>query len=417
MMAAKQTSHGALTGALLCRLLGVSILLLMASAACKTEKNQYVPPPPPEVTVSHPNQQEVTDYVELTGNLQAYEAVDLVARVEGFLTSINFKDGDIVDKGQLLFVIEQQPYQAKLALQQATVEQQKASLLRAQQEYNRQLRLIKENATSQSEVEKWRAERDAAKASLDEALADAELAKINLGYTEVTAPFNGRMERHLVDVGNLVGAGQSTNLATINRLNPIYAYFNLNERDVVRLMKKERKKNDPTYKEEPIPVFLAIAGEEDYPHRGELDYASATVNNTTGTLTLRAVFDNPVVGKAPELLPGMFARIRIPVGSNQHALLVPEPAIGINQGRHYLLLVNNQNVVEQRTVKIGTLVNNELRVIKEGLKADDWVVVDGLQRARPDTKVKPIRKENSDQGRSKPATAAPSSQTKPSVKP
>jgi RND family efflux transporter MFP subunit len=415
-MAVKQTLHRAPKGAMLLRLLVLSILLLLAVAACKSDKNEYVAPPPPQVTVSKPLQKPVTEYVELTGNLQAYESVDLVARVEGFLTSINFKDGDFVKKDKLLFVIEPQPYEAKLALQEATVEQQKATLQRAEQEYARQLRLIKDNATSQSEVEKWRAERDAAKAALDEALANTELAQINLGYTKVAAPFHGRMDRHLVDIGNLVGAGQATTLATILRQDPIYAYFNLSEHDLIRLMKKGREEHDSTYKQETVPVYLEIAGEENYPHKGQLDFASSAVNNTTGTLQLRAIFKNPVVGAYPILVPGMFARIRIPVGEDKNALLVPDSALGMNQGRHYLLVVNDRNVVEQRTVKIGTLID-DMRVIQEGLKNDEWVVVDGVQRARPDAQVTPVRKSSPTQEQSKPASAAPPAQTKPSVKP
>ena len=414
-MAVRQTLRKTPKEIMLIKLLVLLILMLLAVAACKSDKNEYVPPPPPQVTVSKPLQKPVTEYVELNGNLQAYDRVDLVARVEGFLTSINFQDGDIVKKDKLLFVIEPQPYEAKLSLQQATVEQQKATLLRAEQEYARQLRLIKDNATSQSEVEKWRAERDAAKAALDEALANTELAKISLGYTKVTAPFHGRMDRHLVDIGNLVGAGQATKLATIYRLDPIYAYFNLNELDLVRLMKKSRQEHDSTYKQETVPVYLEIAGEENYPHEGQLDFASAAVNNTTGTLQLRAIFKNPLIGSAPVLLPGMFAQIRIPVGEDKNALLVPDSALGMNQGRHYLLVVNDRNVVEQRTVKIGTLID-DLRVIKEGLKSDDWVVVEGVQRARPDAKVTPVRKDIPAQEQAKP-TLPPKGQVKPSVKP
>lgn len=367
------------------------ILALAAITACKDDKNEYIPPPPPHVTVSQPVQKPVTEYLELTGNLQAYDIVDLVARVEGFLTSINFQDGDMVKKGQLLFVIEPQPYQAKVQLQEATVEQQKALLLRAEQEYARQLRLIKDSATAQSEVEKWLAERDAAKAALDEAKAQLVLAKINLGYTQVTAPFLGRIERHLKDVGNLVGAAQPTSLATIVRLDPIYAYFNINERDLVRIMKEDREQQDRSAKELEHTVFLQIAGEKDYPHQGKLDYASAILNPTTGTLLLRATFTNPNIGSTPVLLPGMFAQIRIPINVRQDALLVPDSALRISQGMQYLLVVDGQNTVEERPVEIGTLVG-EMRVIQTGLKPDEWVIVDGVQFARPGAKVTPDRK-------------------------
>jgi len=417
-MAVKQFGHNARTKVSPFRLLLLqfSIFLLLSAVACNSDKNQYVPPPPPQVTVAQPLAQPVTDYVEMTGNLQSYEIVDLVARIEGFLTSIDFTDGDYVKKGKLLFVIEPQPYEAKLALQEANVEQQKALLLRAEQEYARQLRLIKDNATAQSEVEKWLAERDAAKAALDEAKANAELAKINLGYTRVTAPFQGRMERHLKDLGNLVGAGETTKLATIVRLDPIYAYFNLNERDLVRLMAQGRRDKSPTYQQQPVPVYLQIAGEKDYPHEGQLDFASATVNSTTGTLTLRAIFKNPVVGSTPVLLPGMFAQIRIPVDVDKNALLVPNSALGLNQGRHFLLIVNDKNVVEQRSVEIGTLVD-EMRVITSGLNSKDWVVIDGIQRARPDAKVTPVRTNTAAQQHPESVPAHPAAEARPSGKP
>jgi len=415
-MAVKQTLSTAPKGAMLLRLLALVILLPLITTACKSGDNEYVPPPAPQVTVSRPLQKPVTEYIELTGNLQAYESVNLVARVEGFLSSINYKDGDIVKKDKLLFVIEPQPYEAKLALQTATVEQQKATLLRAEQEYTRQLRLIKDNATSQSEVEKWRAERDAAEAALNEARANAELAKINLGYTKVAAPFNGRVDRHLVDIGNLVGSGQATTLATIYRVDPIYAYFNLSERDLVRVMKETRERQSPSSDQETIPVHLAIADEEGYPHEGELDYAATAVNNTTGTLQLRALIKNPFIGGVPALLPGMFAHIRIPVGEDKNALLVPESALGMTQGKHYLLVVNDKNVVEQRAVQTGTLVD-EMRVIKDGLKSDEWVVVEGLQRIRPDVQVAPVKKSGPTTEESKPPSAVPPAQAKPAVKP
>ncbi|MCK8601541.1 efflux RND transporter periplasmic adaptor subunit [Desulfoferrobacter suflitae] len=393
-MAKGQVGRDARAGFLLRGTVQMSLLAAAAwlgIVACNGDRNQYIPPPPPQVTVTRPVTQAITDYVELTGNLQAYATVDLVARIEGFLSSIEFQDGDFVDQGKLLFVIEPQPYEARLALALANVDQQKALLLRAEQEYARQLRLIKENATAQSEVEKWRAERDAAKAALNQALANADIAKINLGYTRVNAPFRGRMERHLVDLGNLVGAGQATKLATIVRLDPIYAYFNLSELELVRLLARDREDNSRRATDKTIPVYLQIAGEQDYSHQGRLDFASATVNATTGTLLLRAIFENPVVGNTPVLLPGMFAQIRIPVSVNENALLVPDSALGLNQGRHYLLIVNDKNVVEQRPVEIGSLMD-DMRVIRDGLQSDDWVVVEGIQRARPDATVTPVKK-------------------------
>jgi RND family efflux transporter MFP subunit len=387
------------------------IVLFALAGGCGQKENKFAPPPPPQVTVSRPLEKPVTDYLELTGNTQAVDQVELQARVEGFLSSIHFKDGDFVRKGDLLFTIEQQQYQAKVQEAEGRVAATEAALVRAQEEYDRQLYLFKENATSKSEVERWRAQRDAAKASVEEAKANLELAKINLGYTRVTAPFYGRMDRHLVDPGNLVGAGKPTPLAYITRMDPIYAYFSVNERDLIRIM-AQRRAQGKTAAQQTLSVYLGIAGEEGYPHEGLLDFASSSVDPNTGTLLLRGVFSNPTIGAvAPRLLAGMFARIRIPVDVRDRALLVSERALGADQGGRYLLVVNDQNVVEQRPVKVGALIEG-MRVIEEGLKGDEWVVVDGLQRARPGAKITPVQ-----QQATAPASAPPSGseQAKPAA--
>ncbi len=209
---------------------------LAAAAGCDRQENTFVAPPPPPVTVARPVEQPVTDYIYLTGNTQAVDQVQLEARVEGFLAGIHFKDGEIVKKGALLFTIEPDVYKAKVQQAEGQLAAAQAQLLRAGQEYDRQLALLKQNATAKSEVERWKAERDAAEASIVEARAGLELARINLGYTRVTAPFDGRMDRHLVTPGNLVGAGRPTALATITRIDPIYVYFSMNERDLLRLV-------------------------------------------------------------------------------------------------------------------------------------------------------------------------------------
>lgn len=373
----------------LANLAGV-LLLVAGLSGCKKEENKYVAPPPPKVTVSHPLVQPLTEYLELTGNTQSMNTVELKARVEGFLTQIGFKDGDVVKKDATLFVIEPPPYVSKVKLSEANVASAEARLLRATQEYKRQQQLIKQSATSQSEVEKWQAQRDAAQASLEEARANLEIAKINLGYTVIKAPFAGRVDRHLVDIGNLVGSGAATLLSTIYRLDPIYAYFNINEKDLVRVMNRdrERTKTDPS----PLPVYLAIEGEEGYPHNGKLDFASTALDSSTGTLVLRGIFDNPLHGDIPKMLPGMFVRVRIPVNTIPEALFVSERALGVDQGGTYILVVNDKNVVEQRAVRIGPRVKGMLAIL-EGLKKEDRVVVNGIQRARPGAEVTPVQQE------------------------
>jgi RND family efflux transporter MFP subunit len=367
-----------------------ALSILACLSGCKKEENKYVPPPPPKVTVSRPLIQPLTEYLDLTGNTQAIETVQLRARVEGFLTQIGFKDGDIVNKDVTLFLIEPQPYEAKVKLAEANMNSAKAKLLRATQEYKRQQQLIKQSATSQSEVEKWQAQQDAAQAYLEETRANLEIARINLSYTTMKAPFLGRVDRHLVDTGNLVGSGEATLLSTIYRLNPIYAYFNMNERDVVRLMRKAREmdaRNPSSF-----PVYLSIEGERDYPHKGRLDFEATTVDSSTGTLLLRGIFDNPIKGGVPQMLPGMFVRIRLPVDTVPEMLFVSDRALGVDQGGPYVLVVNDKEIVEQRTVRIGPLVEG-MRAIMEGLHKEDWVVVNGIQMARPGSQVNPVRQE------------------------
>lgn len=368
-----------------------SVLILTAlcsilSAAGCGEQKKAAPAAPPKVKAVHPQQKAVTEYIEVPANLQSYSEVELVARVEGYLQSVHFEDGAIVKKDQLLFVIEQEPYEAALQQEEANVAQKKSALTRAQEEYARQQKLIQRKATSESNVEQWRAAYESARAELKAARAKADLARINLSYTKVSAPFDGRMERHLVDSGNLVGSGGATKLAVIHALDPIYAYFNPNEQDVVRLLKLLQQKGDPALEKEKIPVFLGVGGEGAYPHQGVLDYASTILSQTTGTLQLRGVFPNPMQNNVPELLPGMYARVRIPVEKQPNALLVPDSALQITQGRHYLLLVNQKDVVEQRFVEIGRKIDT-LRVISNGLQSTDRVIVAGIQQARPGAQV------------------------------
>lgn len=364
-----------------------SCLALAALAAGCDQKNEYVPPPPPPVAVGQPVKQQVVDYLELTGTTQSSLSVTLTARVEGFLESVNFKDGSFVKQGDLLFVIEPAPYEAKVAQQQAAVEQQQALLDHASSEYDRQLRLVKQSATSESNVEKWKSDRDSYQAALDGAKANLDMARINLGYTRVVAPFDGRIGRHLVDPGNLVGAGTPTKLATIDKLDPMYAYFNVSERDVLRIRDSLRKRGlARPGAEQNVPVQVGLQTEQGYPHQGRLDFIDTGIDASTGTLALRALLPNA----DRTFLPGLFVRIRVPYERRDDALLVTERAVGVDQSGRYVLVVNKDNVVEQRPVQVGALIDG-MRVLEKGVAADDWIVVDGLQRAVPGAKVSPQR--------------------------
>jgi RND family efflux transporter MFP subunit len=356
----------------------------MAGAACG-EKAAFAPPPPPKVTVSQPVKQPVTDYLEFTGNTQAINTVQLKARVEGYLEKVFFKDGDRVKKGQLLFLIQQNTYEAKLQQAEADILSQKAKLFHAQTEYARFTKLVSQKAAAQTDVDKWLYERDAAQAALKSAEAQRDLARLNLSYTKVSSPFDGRIGRRLKDPGNLVGAGEATLLADVDQIDPLYVYFTINERDLLDVT-QDTKESVGVIIRKDIPLYLGLANEKDYPHKGYLDFASISLNATTGTLTLRGVFPNP----KGMMLPGLFAKLRVPLTTRKSALLVSTVAIGYDQLGSYLLAVDDKNVVQRRGVKLGAEVK-DLTVITEGLKEQEWVITNGLLMAIPGKQVTPVK--------------------------
>lgn len=357
--------------------------LLALTAGCK-EQPKPQPPPPPKVTVARPVQQMVTDYLDLTGNTQAIHTVQLVARVAGYLEKVLFQDGQRVKKGQPLFLIQQNTYEDNLRQAEATILQYRAQLQYAESQLTRYSHLIQHNAAAQADVDNWRFQRDNAAANLRAAEAQRDLAKLNLDYTLVTAPFDGRMDRRLVDPGNLVGSGGATVLAHINQIDPIYVYFNISDLDLARLLKTTRGMPGPTDTRK-WPVHAGLPSEEAYPHQGHLDFAAISLTTTTGTLLMRGVLPNPD-GK---MLPGLYARVRVPL-ERRASLLVPEVAIGHDQQGAYVLVVNEKNVVERRNVTTGPAVESR-RAIDGGLTGEDWVIVNGLLKAAPGRQVTPER--------------------------
>jgi RND family efflux transporter MFP subunit len=347
------------------------------------EQNRYVAPPPPKVTVAHPVQQPVTQYLEVTGNTAPVNSVDLVARVQGFLQEIHYKDGDAVKKGTVLFTIEPEPYQVKLDQAKAAEDGAAATLKQAEAEYKRQSDLASRDFASKSVLDQAIATRDSAKAGVLQAQANTRTAEINLGYANVTAPFDGIVTAHLVSVGELVGTSP-TQLATIVQLDPIYVTFNISEQDVLRVRAEMRRQGLTPADLKKVPAEVGLQSEAGYPHKGLLDYAAPTVNTATGTLPVRAILPN--TDRA--LLPGFFVRVRVPVQQQADALLVPDVALGSDQGGRYVLVVNADNVVEQRKVTVGQSAGT-MRVIDDGLTADDRVVVAGVIRAIPGEKVDP----------------------------
>lgn len=364
-------------------LLGVMGLAAFALAACN-DKNEYVPPPPPKVTVAPPLTQDATFYMELTGNTASYNQVDLEARVQGFLTAINYTDGQTVKSGDLLFTIQKDTYQAQLDQANGALAASKASQENKQLEYNRQATLVQQQVASVAKADDAKAQLDMAIAQTAQSQADVEVAQINLGYTEIKAPFDGIVSNYLQDVGALVGYSGPTKLATIVQMNPIYAYFTVNERQVLRIKAELAKRGKTLRNVHDIPVELGLANEDGYPHKGTLDYIAPTLDQNTGTLSVRAIFDNKDYG----ILAGLFARVRIPLETQKDALLIDDTAIQTSQVGSYVMVVGKDNVVEQKLVKLGQL-EGQLRVIESGLSADDQVVIGGVQRAVPGNKVEP----------------------------
>ena len=361
------------------------ILAFAVLSAC--EQNTFVPPPPPKVEVAPPAQKQITRYLDATGNTAPFKSVDLVARVQGFLQSINYKDGNLVKEGTTLFTIEPETYKLKLEQAQAAEAGAQSTVKQAEADYKRQVELVQKQAVSQATLDTSTSTRDNAQSSLQQAQASTKIAQVNYGYTNVTAPFDGVVTAHLVSVGELVGVASPTQLATIVALDPIYVNFNVNEQDVLRVREEARRRGMTVDDLRTLPIEVALQTDTGFPHKGTLDYVSPQLNQGTGTIAVRGILKNP----DRVLLPGFFVRVRVPFDKQENALLVPDAALGADQAGRYVLVVNAENTVEQRKVTTGQL-DGELRVIETGLKPDDKVIVGGLLRAIPGQKVDPQAK-------------------------
>lgn len=363
---------------------------LLFSSGCRKEES-FQAPPAPTVVVSTPTVKTVTLWAEYTGNTQAYAYVEIRARVQGFLQKMYFTPSTRVKKGDPLFLIEPEPYEAQLDQARATLATNRANLNLAKTTLMRKENALKDQAISEMEVLEAQADRDKAAVSIMSGEAGVREAKINLGYTKISSPIEGKVSRNLVDVGNLVGSGGNTLLTTVVDDDPIYVYFSISEKDLLRFMRmnKARAGQEPDEEENLVQMGMAIDG--GYPYSGKIDYVDNQVDAGTGTITVRGRFENP----DGEIIPGLFARVRIPVETLKDALLVPEAALGSDQQGRYLLVVNAAGEVEHRTVTLGPL-EGDMRAILKGIKADDRVIVKGIQRVRPGVKANAMTAEEAE---------------------
>ncbi len=357
----------------------VGMILLAVSGCEKAPKKQVRIP---EVSVLYPIEQDVTRYLEYTGNTAAIEYVDIRARVAGFLEKIYFEPQSRVKAGDLLFLIDPRQYKAQADEAKAKLEAAKAQYELAKIEEDLARSLESKEAVSWLKLQQAVAKSGVAKA--DAALAQAALdtANLNVEYTRVTSPINGRVSRNLVDVGNLVGAVEKTLLTTVVNEEAIYCYFNVSELDLLAARRAHLSAVGSSLKSHQIPVYLGLADETGYPHEGLVDFIDTKLNPATGTIQVRALFPN----KDGLLLAGMFARVRVPLDTKK-SLIIPDVAVQFDQGGRYVFVVNSDNVVQHRRIKIDHSVD-DMRVVEEGLQSTDQVIIEGVQRVRPGSKVR-----------------------------
>ncbi|MCI0685103.1 MAG: efflux RND transporter periplasmic adaptor subunit [Gemmataceae bacterium] len=369
------------------RFLGLVLgIVLLGLSGCAQAPAEGLAPAPVRVSVSYPVEREVTDYANFTGRTAAVDSVDVRARVWGYLDKVNFKEGTLVHKGDVLFEIDPRTYRATLANAEGNLAAVQAKLRRLDADLARARQLIGSRSISREEYDKYVGDRAEAAASLDALEAAVEQAKLDLGFTTVSAPISGRISRTLITEGNLISSGPtgSTVLTNIVSVDPIYAYFDVDERTVLRIRKLIRAGKTTSARDSEWTVSLGLADEEGFPHHGTIDFVDNQVNPKTGTLRVRGVFPN----KNEALSPGLFVRVRVPIGEPYEALLVSDRAIDNDQGRKILYIVGANNEVVARPIRVGAL-HHGLRVVEDGLKSGERVVVNGLQLVQPGVAVAP----------------------------
>jgi RND family efflux transporter MFP subunit len=365
------------------------VLSLATIFGCGGRPPAVAPPGTPEVIVTRPVLKEVVDYEDFTGWTRAVADVEVRARVTGYLEKVLFTEGTEVKKGTPLFLIDPRPYAALLHSAEASLAQDRATLDLAKTEFARAAQLMPKNAIAGTDYDQAKNAVEVAKARVKSSEAAVETANLNLNFCSIPAPIDGRISRQLIDPNNMVQADQ-TALTTIVTQDPIYAYFDEDERTMLRVRRLIREGKVKSVREAKLTIFLGLADEEGFPHKGVVDFIDNRVDQNTGTLRLRGVFPNPkrAASAVRILSPGMFVRIRVPIGDPHQSLLISEQALGSDQANKFVYVVNQKNEVTYRRVEVGSLQDG-LRVIEKGLAANERVVVSGLQRIRPGIKIQP----------------------------
>jgi membrane fusion protein, multidrug efflux system len=359
---------------------------------CSTKSLEVAPAEAPAIPISLPIERQVTDYVDFTGRIESPQAVSIVPRVTGYLAATNFKEGAEVQKGDVLFEIDPRPYQAQYDQAEGQVLLNEAHVKEAKADNARAKELAKTpGAISKQDLDRYQAAEEEAIAAVQAAKASLEVYNLNLGFCKVTSPITGQISRYFLTPGNLVNQDQ-TQLTTLVTVDPMYVYFDIDENTVLRIRRAVNEGKIQRYQQGELPVFIGLEGENGFPHEGIVNFVNNQVNAGTGSITVRGTIQNPKPEKGVRLLsPGMFVRVRLPMGMPHDALLVVDRAIGSDQGMKYVYVVDDKNTVLQQRIETGALQPDGLRVIDSGLKPDQWVVVGGIQQVRPRMQITPDR--------------------------
>jgi membrane fusion protein, multidrug efflux system len=374
--------------------IGVACVFLSVVGGCQTNLPKVAPAEPPAVPVSQPLEREVTDYVEFTGQTKAVVSVDIRPRVTGYLVKMPFQEGAEVKEGDLLFVVDPRPYKAQLDQAQSQVNLYQASLKLAKTTLARDRAVNAQvpGSISQQQFDQEQAVVDEAEARVKAYEVNMELYRLNHEFTRVLSPIDGQIGRYVLQIGNLVNQDQ-TLLTTVVSVDPMHVWFEMDEPTLLRIRRavNEGRVQAPTEGGK-LPVEMKLQGEDGYPHKGYVNFVNNQVNSQTGSILVRGVFPNPLPKKGPRLLsPGMFARVRLPIGGPHKALLVIDRALSSDQGIKFVYVLDAENKVQTRRITTGARQDDGMRVIEEGLKPDEWVVTGGILQVRPRMVVRPDR--------------------------